>query len=46
MEILPRFATLGNSETDANPLRVSEGENDAAVRRLVEDSMSELFSGS
>ena len=35
---------LGNSEPDANPLRVSEGENDAAARRLTEDSMSELFS--
>ncbi|MCH9610358.1 MAG: hypothetical protein S4CHLAM81_04810 [Chlamydiales bacterium] len=36
--------TLGNSEPDANPLWVSEGENDAAARRLAEDSMSELFS--
>ena len=37
LEILPRFATLGNSETDTNPLWVSQGENDTSIERLSED---------
>ncbi|MCH9611445.1 MAG: Methylated-DNA--protein-cysteine methyltransferase [Chlamydiales bacterium] len=37
---------LGNSEGDANPVRVSESENDVTSKRSAEDLVRELFSGS